>query len=273
MTARTRWSLLATGLALVALLLGGRTLLRVLFYPPAVQAAELHSPKPDGPRFDHSRLDRVLAARVGAGGLVDYAGLARNSGDLDAYVKSLAKADVGSLGRDEKLALYMNAYNAFTLQLIAENWPLRSIKDIPEAKRWDHVRWKLGGKTVSLNQLEHEIIRKEFVEPRIHFAVNCASLGCPPLRPEAYHAATLEQQLETQMREVHAQDRWFRYDTRNNTVHLSAVYDWFRGDFEKVADSPVDYAGRYSDRLGRALKLGRQPQVKFLDWDWAINSQ
>jgi hypothetical protein len=96
------------------------------------------------------------------------------------------------MGRNEKLALLINAYNAFTLKLIVERLPVQSILDIPAAERWDAVRWKVGGQVWSLKQIEHEQIRPKFTEPRVHFALVCAAVGCPPLRNEAYDASRLD---------------------------------------------------------------------------------
>ena len=126
-------------------------------------------------------------------------------------------APIDELGRDERLALLINAYNAFTLRLILDHYPVASITDIPADQRWDAVRWRLAGETYSLNQIEHELVRPNFREPRIHFALVCAAVGCPPLRTEAYTGELLEEQLEGQTRYSHAHDRWLRYRTGADT--------------------------------------------------------
>src|SRR5690606_18585297 len=108
---------------------------------------------------------------VDAQGMVDYAGLAADTAALDGYIASLADVDLDVLSRDERLALLINAYNAFTLRLILDHYPVASIKDIPEAERWKAERWDLGGKTVSLDTIEHVMIRPVFNEPRIHWAL------------------------------------------------------------------------------------------------------
>lgn len=143
-------------------------------------------------------------------------------------------ADFEALGRDEKLAFLINAYNAFTLRLILDHRPLASIRDIPSSERWDAVRWVLAGRTVSLNQIEHELIRPNFAEPRIHFALVCAAVGCPPLRTEAYTGAELEEQLTDQSRYVHTHPRWFNYEDGAEEIGLTAQNQLVAADGEVI---------------------------------------
>jgi hypothetical protein len=159
---------------------------RILGLPPVVTAVDVYGDHAGEAAFDHSMFDTLLGAYVDADGFVDYAGLLGDAARLDAYLDQLAAAPFDALGRDEKLALLINAYNAFTLRLILDHYPVASIQDIPAPERWDAVRWRVGPHTWSLNQIEHEEIRPKFVEPRIHFALVCAAVGCPPLRAEAY---------------------------------------------------------------------------------------
>lgn len=171
-----------------------------LFGPPAVTMRETYAEKPGGPAFDHAALDSLLKTHVDDAGRVDYRALKQEAAALDAYIAALAGAPLDEMGRSERLALLTNAYNAFTLRLILDHHPVKSIKDIPAAQRWDAVRWTVGGQTWSLNQIEHEQIRPHFAEPRIHFALVCAAVGCPPLRNEAYRADDLDAQLDAQTR-------------------------------------------------------------------------
>lgn len=241
--------------------------------PPAAELAEAYQQKPDGPTFDHSTLDALLEKHVSEHGWVDYDGLKKDAAKLDAYVAALAKAPFAELGRDEKLALLINAYNACTLRLILDYYPIDSIKKIPDAKRWKHERWNLGGNTWSLNQIEHEQIRPKFKEPRIHFALVCAAVGCPKLRNEAFTAKRLDEQLEEQTRYIHGHDRWFRFDGDRNTVYLTKLYDWYGSDFTQVHGSVLKFASRYVPDLKQALDAGRKPKTRWLDYDWALNSK
>jgi hypothetical protein len=213
----------------------------------------------------------LLAEHVREGGWVDYDGLRRDEEELDAYVRSLADAPFDSLGRDEKLALLLDAYNAFTLRLVLDHEPLASIRDIPEEQRWKAVRWRVGPYTWSLDHIEHVEIRPKFREPRVHFALVCAAAGCPPLRREAYTGERIEEQLEEQAIAVHASERWLRADVARETLHLTRLYDWFEGDFEQVAGSPLAFAARYSPSLSKALAEGKEPRVRWLEYDWSLN--
>ncbi|HEY0007963.1 MAG TPA: DUF547 domain-containing protein [Tepidisphaeraceae bacterium] len=268
-------------LVVVALVLAGcaayayvnRVQLARLAGPPAVTLKETYPEKPDGPKFDHSIFDAVLKKHVDIAGLVNYLALKDSPGELDRYIASLAQAPLSEMGRNERLALLINAYNALTLRLIIDHHPVKSIRDIPSEQRWDAKRWNVGGNTWSLTELEHEQIRPHFREPRIHFALVCAAIACPPLRNEAFTADRLEAQLEDQTRYIHTHDRWFQYDSRANNVKMTSLYKWYGSDFEQVADSVAAYAANYSPALKQAISEGRKPSVEFLSYDWSLNHQ
>ncbi|MGE0705764.1 MAG: DUF547 domain-containing protein, partial [Vicinamibacterales bacterium] len=244
-----------------------------MFGPPKATLHEAYANTPTGAVFDHSAFDAVLKAHVSAtGGFVDYGALKQDAGGLDGYIAAIGKADVDTLGRDERLAFLINAYNAFTLRLILDHYPVDSIKDIPSDQRWDAKRWTIAGGTYSLNQIEHELIRPKFAEPRVHFALVCAAIGCPPLRSEAYTGSRLEEQLSDQSRYVHSHARWFRLDEAKGELSLTALYDWYGGDFTQKASSVVAYAAQYSPDLVRLINAGKEPRVTFLDYSWKLNS-
>ncbi len=157
-----------------------------MFRPPRVELKEAYAENASSPAFDHSPFDLLLQQHVDADGWIDYNGLKQDEVRQDEYLAAVSAAPLDAMGRNEKLALLINAYNAFTLKLIVEHQPIESIMDIPAAEHWDAVRWNLGGQVWSLNQIEHEQIRPKFVEPRVHFALVCVAVGCPPLRNEAY---------------------------------------------------------------------------------------
>lgn len=252
---------------------GLETLLLRLFGPPQVELAETFTAAGGSEVFDHSSYDQLVAAHVDADGFVDYADLAGRAAELDAYIDSLATATLDNLGRDERLALLINAYNAFTLRLILDHSPVESIRDIPSKERWDGQRWVLGGETYSLTQIEHELIRPNFREPRIHFALVCAAIGCPRLRSEAYTGELLEHQLEDQTRFTHVNERWLRYERGNTTIELTALYQWYAGDFEQVAGSVLEYVARYDADLAADLASGHSPTIRYLDYDWSLNAR
>ena len=227
--------------------------------------------------FDHSAFAEVLDRYV-EGSWVDYTGLKRDPGHLAAYLRDLAQADVDELDRKEKIALYINAYNAFTLKLITEYYPkIDSIKDIPDHifryKRWKDKRWDIGGETYSLSQIEHGVLRERFEEPLAHFALNCASIGCPDLWPEPYRGKDLEKQLEAAARAYNAADKGVRLDRADRTIYLSRIYDWYAGDFKKEADSVLQYVARYMpEEAARYIRRNEDRlRVRYLDYDWRLN--
>ncbi len=236
-----------------------------LFGPRTVTPTEAYAGDTGGPAVDHGRLDRLLRAHVTPEGWVDYAALAAAPAELDTYLVELSVLPYERLSRDEKLAALINAYNAFTLKLMVDHWPIDSIKAIPSADRWKAARWRFGGQVVSLDAIEHLYLRARFAEPRIHFAIVCASVGCPPLRAEAYRADALEAQLEDQARRVHAPgSRWITVE--GDTVTLTPLYQWFSGDFEAAAGSVLAFVARYRPELA-----GRTPTVRWLPYDWGVN--
>lgn len=247
-----------------------------MFGPGAVLMKEAYVSEADGPHFDHSTFDEVLKRRVNGNGGVDYAGLKANPEPLRGYIDSLAHSTFDELDRNEKLALLVNAYNAFTLQLIIERLDenLHSIRDIPSRRRWDDVRWNVGGEVYSLNQIEHEQIRPRFREPNVHFALVCAAVGCPPLRQEAYAGGRIQEQLKEQAQTVHTNgSRWFHFDEDSGVLHLTSLYQWYVGDFEQVSGSVVSHAAKYSEELAAYLDDGGQPKVEWLNYDWSLNTQ
>jgi uncharacterized membrane protein YdjX (TVP38/TMEM64 family) len=264
-------------LALVVVAYVQRDVIGGMFGPPQVAMREAYEPRPDGPVFDHSPFEAILQQHVNENGGVDYAALSADPDALLAYNRSLADAPFDEMGRDEKLALLINAYNSFTLELILDYWDegrLQSIRDIPAARRWDDERWNIGGNIWSLNQIEHEQIRPKFAEPDIHWAVVCAAVGCPPLRRDVYTAEKLEDQFREQGRIMHTDgSRWFRYDSEAGVVHLTPLYQWYAGDFEQVAGSVLDYAAIYAPELRRDIERGERPGIRWLEYDWSLNTQ
>ena len=275
-----------TALVGLALLVGGcvaqankgaiRGSLLGLFGPPAATLTEAYEPRPEGPSFDHSPWDAIVSQHVDERGLVDYPAIAENREALDAYIQKVANAPFDQMGRNEKLALLVNAYNAFTIELILDNY--QTVKDADNGIKaigdpWSGRTWDIGGHEWTLNEIEHEQIRPKFKDARIHFVLVCAAIGCPPLRTEAYTADQLEQQFEDQAKYVHNHDRWFRYDRQANSVHLTELYNWYGGDFKQMAGSVLKYAAQYNAPLKAALDAGNKPTTEWIDYDWSLNSQ
>jgi hypothetical protein len=235
------------------------------------------------PTFDHAHgaWSSVLGRHV-RDGRVDYAGLSRARGDLDAYLATLqgvTREGYATWNREERLAFWINAYNAYTIRLVLDHYPVSSIKKIgglfksPFAIEFIPLRG-LRGKDLSLNDVEHEILRREFDEPRIHFAIVCASKGCPPLRAEAYRAADLDRQLDENARAFLADREKNRIDLENRTLYLSPIFEWFEGDFVKSAGSVPAFVARFVDeKTGASLRDGGKWSVKDTQYDWDLNGE
>ncbi|UZD22716.1 DUF547 domain-containing protein [Algoriphagus halophytocola] len=220
----------------------------------------------------HKSWNELLKANVSADGTVNYKGFIKQKAKLESYLKSLSEnaPDRKTWSKDEQLAYWINAYNAFTVKLIVDNYPVESIKDLgPKLKIplikdvWHYKFFKIGGQESSLDEIEHSILRKEFEEPRIHFAINCASVSCPPLLNEAFEAATIESQLNKVAKS------FINDSSRNkitpNSIQISSIFSWFKGDFTKNG-SLIDFLNKYSK-----VKIKSDAKVSHLDYDWNLN--
>jgi hypothetical protein len=171
------------------------------------------------------------------------------------------------------MAFLINAYNAYTLQLIIDHHPVKSIKDIGSFFKgpWDQPVVRLFGRTLTLNNLEHDIIRVDYQEPRIHFALVCAARGCPPLRNEAYLADRLEEQLDDQVRRFLATPDKNRVDASRRTVYLSPIFKWYGADFEKQHGSVLAALQPYWPKASASVLAQGGFKIRYTDYDWSLN--
>jgi hypothetical protein len=221
----------------------------------------------------HDAWNGLLKKYVDANGLVDYGGLkAKDARTLDQYLELVsANAPAADWSKDEKLAYWLNAYNAFTIKQIVDKYPTESIigsevQLISPGGPFNKKYFKIGGKDMSLNNIEQDIIRKEFKEPRIHFALVCAAISCPKLRNEAYTAAKLDQQLADQARN-------FLNDPKKNAVSkkqvsLSKIFDWYRDDFGKSDEKVVKFINQYSQ-----IQADPKARISYQKYNWDLNDQ
>ena len=230
--------------------------------------------------FDHSLFDELLKKHV-VKGMVDYDSFGQ-AGPFNDYLASLEHADVSKLSERERLAFWINAYNAYTIELINKYEERASIKNISEGIGFERTKgpWKepivkAAGKTYSLDEVENGIIRKQFREPRIHFALVCAAMSCPPLRSEAYTGAKLDAQLDSQARTfVLDEARGSRVDVKNAAVHASRIFDWYKDDFGGSDAAIAQYIAQYYPvSPAKQLLLGGHFKLEFLDYDWTLNSR
>jgi hypothetical protein len=206
-------------------------------------------------------------------GVVNYQGLKSEEAKLDQYLEVLENTDTGVLPRNEQFAFYINAYNAWTIKLILSGYPgLKSIKDLGSLFRspWKKKICRIDGDIITLDDVEHNILRPRFKDPRIHFAVNCASKGCPPLRSEPYRGSILNQQLDDSAKTFINNPAFNRLEGR--ILYVSKIFDWFADDFNKdIIGFFLKYGG---ESLRRQLEAKRaQINVKYLDYDWSLNGK
>ena len=230
----------------------------------------------------HALLTAVLADHV-KGGQVDYRAL-KTDARLPRYLAQLAVTDPAALPTDQdRLALWLNAYNAYTLKLIIDREPVKSITEIGtggivlgsllKTTAWDIRFAEIGGKKYTLNEIEHEVIRAQFKDARAHFALNCASGSCPILRTEAYEAGQLDAQLDEQGRLFLRDSTRNRFDVSSKTAHLSSLFKWYGKDFGADDRAALLAAAKFaSPEIRTAIEADPAAwTVKFLAYDWSLN--
>jgi hypothetical protein len=262
-------------------------------------------PRPELPApgaFSHAELGRVQSRFVDEHGRVDYRALADDRADLDAYYRRIAAISPHSHPasfptREDELAYWINAYNALVLVTVLEHYPIRGVGDVkpPLLLRpflWGDLalagffvfqRQRLGGEPTDLYALENRVIRT-YGEPRIHFAINCASLGCPQLPRSSFHADRLDAELERETQRFFAHPEKLRIDHDAREIRLSPILDWFEGDFTGWLErerggadtSLLDYVRLYlpADRQSELDAARREGyRLRFLDYDWSLNDR
>jgi len=220
--------------------------------------------------FDHSHAhyNALLQKHVNASGMVDYRALQAAPQALSTYLESLAgvtKTQFSSWSEPQQLAFAFNLYNAATLKLIVDHYPVKSIRDIGNIFRgpWKQKVVRFRGETITLDDLEHGFLREKYKEPRLHVALVCAAMGCPPLRNEAYVAGRLDAQLDDQARTFLRSPKGLVIDHGAKVARISSIFKWYGDDFASVPD----FVARHSGQDMTGLK------IDYLDYDWSLNQQ
>jgi len=236
---------------------------------------------------------------VGDGGMVDYRGLKGDRGDLDIFVGSLedvAGEAYNNWSNPEKIAFWINAYNALTLRVIIDHYPIKSsftksviypknsIRQIPGV--WDELSFNIMGKSMTLNHIEHKILRKRFNEPRIHMALVCAAMSCPPIRNEPYSGDRLSAQLDDQTRRFVKRAGNVRIDSKNHRVYLSSIFKWFGDDFVDAygakdknpnlggsENAVLNFIRPYLKEADQDFLASRKYSIHFLKYNWTLNER
>lgn len=223
---------------------------------------------------DHSSWDRLLKKYVNEKGLVNYKGFKKDEGELKKYLNLLSKnPPTAKWDKHEQMAFWINAYNAYTVQLILDYYPLKSIKGIGSSIKipfvntpWDIKFITIGDEKYDLNNIEHTILRKKYDDPRIHFALVCAAMSCPRLRNEAYEPDRLIAQLEDNARD------FLNNPTKNaitaRQASLSKYFDWYKMDWNDNGKSVEYWVNQYAN-----IKISKDTRISYLEYNWALNEQ
>lgn len=220
---------------------------------------------------------RVLKA-VASNAQVDYAALKAHPEDLHQFLRAaetVSRAEFDAWPESRQIAYLINLYNAETLQLIIDHYPVASIKKIGSLLKgpWDQPVVRLFGEMITLGHLEHEILRKRYKEPRIHFALVCAAKGCPPLRAEPYAAGMLDRQLDDQGRRFMRNAAKNRLDRNSGVLFLSPIFDWFKKDFTDKAGSLQAFIAPYLSETDVRFLTENDVKIRFTDYDWSLNDR
>jgi hypothetical protein len=248
----------------------GMVFLLVLFTGCSHTPRTFHPADPIAPeRVSHQTWNQIVQAHV-RDGQVDYPAIQAN-GTLDGYVRELNRIDPTSLPRrQDRLALWINAYNAFAVKGILDHYSPRTL--------WGRYRYfigreyQVGGTTINLYDLERQVLIEQFKEPRMHFAIVCASTSCPKLQPWAYQPDQLDRQLDHVAREFVNDPTRNRFDRKHKVALLSKIFEWFEEDFANAAGSVLAYIARYVDDPNLAKELTQSNyRIEYLKYDWSLN--
>lgn len=258
---------------LLAIILSVSLILSVMTPPPAIAAANIATAKvaaADIPPQVDNRIYATLLKQHVKKNRVDYEGFKRDEALLDSYLAILSSIDTDQLSHNEKFAFFINAYNAFTIKLILTKYPgINSIKEIGSffSNPWSQKFIHLNGHLVTLDYIEHEVLRPTFKDPRVHFAINCAAKSCPPLFNHPFDGKKLETQLDERTAEF-INDASVVY-LKENTLYTSKIFKWFAKDFN---DAPLVFIKKYAtgdfkDRLAAYNTI----KISYLPYDWSLN--
>jgi hypothetical protein len=245
-----------------------------LFIVPVLGGCAIHTHGKGNPP-SYEAWTALVKKHVDSEGMVDYKGFIKDTPALQSFLDMLSADPPGEQwSQEDQIAYWLNAYNAFTIKLIVDHYPVKSIKDIGPKHQiifvntpWDKKFFKIGDKSMSLNFIEHRILRQDFKEPRIHFALNCASMSCPKLRREAYNGQQLNEQLTDQAKEFLRDKKRNEVDAKN--PKLSAIFDFYGSDMKKWSGkSLIGFINIYSP-----IQINENAEIEYLDYDWSLNEQ
>jgi hypothetical protein len=270
-----------------------------LFMVSSVFSSQTLAAEPEKKGFDYSEFAETLKINVDDVGMVNYRKLKAEPQKLRAFVielENLDRKDFDKWSDNEKIAFWLNAYNALTLKVIIDNYPIKSsffrsriypknsIRQI--AGVWDKIKFRVMGQNLTLGHIEHKILRMKFDEPRIHMAMVCAAFGCPPLRNEPYIGDKLQEQLDDQARRFLTNPEKFKIASADSRIYLSPIFKWFAADFikkhgpensigrhNKEESAVLNFIASYLDKVRKDYVLAGKFKIKYLKYDWSLNEQ
>lgn len=293
-----KWKFILIAVSLVLAL--GMVVGRDIYSQSSIKSvsAEEQTSKAPGGVFSLDDYSSVLAAYVDDDGMVDYRGLKANRAKLDSFAASAGALDPKAFedwSDEQKIAFWINAYNGFTLIAIIDNYPIKStflgrrlypgnsIRQIDGV--WDELKFRIMGREMTLDEIEHENLRRLFNEPRIHVALVCAAMGCPPLRNEPFTGERLDAQLDDQTRRFLGNPSKFGIDRGNKQVYFSSIFKWFGEDFGKsygtnsivsgneTEKAVLNYISTYLEEKDRRYIAAEEYDIEYLSYDWSLNEQ
>ena len=224
---------------------------------------------------DYTLWDRVLKTYVDNKGLVDYRGLKNNDVDLKQFIEIIENTNVDELDKEEQKSFWINVYNALTMNLILDKYPLKigGIRTINWGRPWD-ITMKVGMKALTLGDIEHKILRKWVpLDERIHFAINCASLSCPKLLQSPFYPKNLDEQLEQEAKRFILDQQNVYLDKKGGTLYYSAILKWFEDDFTIDHGSILDYISGYLNQEDQSYLNNHGVKLKVFKYNWGLNKQ
>ncbi len=223
--------------------------------------------------FSHDLFNQVLQEHVDEG-KVDYAKLKANPKKLEAYLDLLAVAKPTEMPYNTQLAFWINTYNALIIKGVIDHYPTKSVRKVKLfGGFFSRLKFQVAGEKYSLNQIEHDIIRTEFVDPRVHFALVCASKSCPPLENTVYLPETIEEQLDAVTLEFVTDPKKVRLDRAKRRVYLSKIFKWYKKDFTEGYDGVPDFLADYLPSDDAEFVLKKDVKFHYLDYDWTLNDK
>lgn len=224
---------------------------------------------------EYQKWAKVLREHVDDQGRVNYDKLKENRSDLNAFIEKVQNTDIDKMSNMEQKAFWINAYNALTMQLIVDKYPLKlgGIRTINWGRPWS-IKMRVARQDLTLGDIEHGILRKwDPPDPRVHFALNCASIGCPKLPVQVFDPQKLDEQLDFETRRFMNDPQKISLDRQNNILYYSELFNWYEDDFRIVADDKLSYIKRYLNEEDRAYLNAHEVTLKIIKYDWGLNKQ